>query len=384
MTITFSSRSRTLLGLAITLACAILITAYFWNKEKPRIEARNSTANWITSHGGTVIFPHARAPKDAISAFWRRCTEQVRQVIDDNDRFQTVIHVTISTVESEARLDYKHVIETERAVSGTETGDPLQGVTSAIAQPRDISRAISRLDCFPDLISVWLMGRGIDDDALSFLPQLRNLRHLRVHRTNTSSIASKHIAKLDRLTHLAIEGTGIDNTDAESLSRLVELEVLTCPNGGDHEGKWRLFQRKIDDAGVKLLGKLDRLQRLDLAGAEITSEALLSIAHLKSLTHLNISFNRVSDDHLELLAQLPHLKRLELAGTQIGDQGFAKLSQSVSLENIDLSSTLITDASMSSARTMRSLRYLGVNSTKVSDAARQDLITHLLASTPRK
>ena len=119
------------------------------------------------------------------------------------------------------------------------------------------------------VVGVVLFGSFVRDDALAPLPQLGQLRSLRLVGTHVSDAGLAALAKLPRLETLQLDGL------------------------------------KITDAGLAHLKGLDNLERLSLAGTAVTDAGL---AHLKAL---------------------PKLQSVNLVNTKVTDQGVADLQKAL-------------------------------------------------------
>ena len=83
------------------------------------------------------------------------------------------------------------------------------------------------------------------------------------------------------------------------------------------------------DATLAEVGRLTRLQRLDVFSSSVTDAGL---AHLKGLTKLSVLLladTQVTDAGLAHMKGLTKLNYLDLAGTQVTDAGVRELSQAL-------------------------------------------------------
>ena len=86
--------------------------------------------------------------------------------------------------------------------------------------------------------------------------------------------------------------------------------------------------RKLDDAGVRHLAGLFRLEHLDLYSTLVTDEALVSLAHMEKLRQLHLGATQVQGYGLPALRGLRNLTWLSLEDTKVGDKALAKLDGS--------------------------------------------------------
>jgi len=72
--------------------------------------------------------------------------------------------------------------------------------------------------------------------------------------------------------------------------------------------------------------KFDHVDKVNLAGTNITDNGLRHFNGLTNLTALYLSQTNITDDGLKHLSRLKNLERLSLMGTQISDEGLKHLS----------------------------------------------------------
>ena len=96
-----------------------------------------------------------------------------------------------------------------------------------------------------------------------------------------------------------------------------------------------------DGCLVKLQG-LTRLRTLNLAETEVMDSGLCVVRKLTRLEVLNLRFTRVSDLGLDSLVGLTHLRELDLSFTPVTDAGLEQLTGLGALRDLDLSGTHVT------------------------------------------
>jgi uncharacterized protein (TIGR02996 family) len=199
--------------------------------------------------------------------------------------------------------------------------------------------------------------------ALSVLRELE-LDSVPLHDAGVRTLAgSVHLANL-RVLRLINCGVGPEGAAALAgsphLARLTTLDLgfYHLPQGETDTSSWRaaalLLNRPgpgncLGDAGVRALAAsphLGRLERLILAGNEITpagAAALAGSRRLKRLRGLDLSYNDLGAEGARVLAGSALLKRLrvlELEANELGAPGAAALAESPSsaaLRLLDLS-----------------------------------------------
>jgi hypothetical protein len=167
-----------------------------------------------------------------------------------------------------------------------------------------------------------------------------------------------------------------EHIDVDLASNVVEAWL--SPSCGDVElAQVAQFDRlesldvrgaNMTDAGMASLERLTRLRFLYLNDRPITDDMLV---HLEALTGLEIlSLNRtpVTDAGLVHLKGLARLRTLELTSTEVGDAGLASLKGLVSLGSLWLNRTKVGDAGLAHLSRLRRLRQLELDSTWITDA----------------
>ena len=105
----------------------------------------------------------------------------------------------------------------------------------------------------------------------------------------------RHLARLSRLRHLDLSGTGITDRGLEVLRALPELETVS------------LAWTKVTDAGVAHLSGCERLSNVNLQGTSSGDGALRALAGKARLCQLRTG-NAVTDAGLALLHEMPIFK----------------------------------------------------------------------------
>lgn len=134
----------------------------------------------------------------------------------------------------------------------------------------------------------------------------------------------------------------------------------------------------ITDADIQALVNCAKdIEYLNLAGTQITDEAILYLKRLPRLTYLALDRTSVSDAGLEQLADLEDLESLTLCGTSVNDAGLAHFSGLTNLQTLLLHQTSITDAGLDSLETLKRLEYLGFANTRITDHGIRQLASKL-------
>jgi len=99
---------------------------------------------------------------------------------------------------------------------------------------------------------------------------------------------------------------------------------------------------KVSGDVLSQVKKLDRLQKLDLSGSNVTDAELVHLKDLASLQTLLLSKTQVTDDGLSHFKGLKNLASLDLQGTKITDAGMTHLTGLTSLRHLEIQATKVT------------------------------------------
>lgn len=162
------------------------------------------------------------------------------------------------------------------------------------------------------------------------------------------------------------ERLGLVNASAENLLRLLE-NILEWPRVQLGQ-KLDLLETKITDRELGyLLGSLDNLRFLSLAGTRVTNAGLEHLLALKSLQELHLDYTQITDEGLSLVATLQGLQVLDLKGTAVTDAGIACLKPLSNLRGLYLTRTRISDAGLYQLAPLKRLETLILWDTAIGD-----------------
>jgi hypothetical protein len=129
----------------------------------------------------------------------------------------------------------------------------------------------------------------------------------------------------------------------------------------------RIFDRG-SDVEMAHIGRLGRLDTLDLGGSPISDAGLVHLEGLTYLLALSLATTRVTDAGLVHLKGLTSLQVLFLDNTSISDVALVHLKGLIGLRRLNLSSTRVTDAGLVHLKGLGSLQTLVLGDTEVTDA----------------
>jgi beta-lactamase regulating signal transducer with metallopeptidase domain/Leucine-rich repeat (LRR) protein len=174
----------------------------------------------------------------------------------------------------------------------------------------------------------------VNDESLAGWHSLGKLQSLYIDPCRIGDAGLREIGQLKSLEKLQLTGR-LHITDAglAPLAALTKLQTLV------------LHKSTINGSGLSALAGLDGLQMLSLKDAPIDDRGLEEIANFDALVALDLSGTAITDRGLERLPdKLPQLERLNLARTQITDRGFEALLNHKNLRRLDATGTKLTAA----------------------------------------
>lgn len=126
----------------------------------------------------------------------------------------------------------------------------------------------------------------------------------------------------------------------------------------------------VNDADMIEIGRLPKLQRLDLSHTRLSDEGLLHLKGAPAITELNLFYSEwTTDQGLTAVRNWKHLRRINLRGTRISDGTLALLSKLPHLEALDVAHTQITDNGLDHLITLTNLQELSLGRSRLSDGA---------------
>ena len=194
-------------------------------------------------------------------------------------------------------------------------------------------------------------------EKLADLKEVKNLRVLKLNKTQISDAGLEQINSLATLESLGLANTQV--TD-DGLAHLKELKALRALD---------LSYTQVTDAGLPHLQGLANLQILDLPLTKITDAGLEQLKGMTSLALIDIRLTKVTDAGLAHLTGLENLKSLNLAANQVTDAGLVHLKTLAGLTALDLGYTQVTDAGLAHLAGLTNLQSLNLKRTQVSDDA---------------
>ncbi|HEY9754966.1 MAG TPA: hypothetical protein V6C97_07395 [Oculatellaceae cyanobacterium] len=189
----------------------------------------------------------------------------------------------------------------------------------------------------PDLNELRLDFLKIGQRELDVLRYFKGLKTLWLTGTDLSDQALEAISSIPSLSHLILKKTSITDGGIVHLKGLSALQTLNVPS-------------QISDAGLKNIGELSSLTRLDVSYTSITNAGIKYLVPMDSLSELYLNDTKLTDGVFEHLKEMPSLKTVFLSGTKITDAGLVMIEGSQNLEHLELRDTSASEAGLTRLR----------------------------------
>ncbi len=149
------------------------------------------------------------------------------------------------------------------------------------------------------------------------------------------------------------------------------LDRLTSVDLNDHQSPHdKTYKRNesLVDAWLDRLAGLPDLVSLDLANTSMQGPGLKVVGTLKTLERLNLTLTPITDAHLEHLSGLTHLRVISLASAKCSGEGFRFFGNLKQLESANFHFTPVDDAGLAGISNVPSLERLEIVHTHFTDA----------------
>lgn len=210
----------------------------------------------------------------------------------------------------------------------------------------------------------------ISDTGLTHLKGLTKLRNLTLSGPRITDAGMWHLAGLTNMVAISFQNCAVTDQSFGALSGMTKLKefdafrtrvgghALSSIAGAKEISKIKMRDSAITTQGiVEQIGKFPNLTALDLSETSIQDSALAEIGKLNKLEDLNLWRSQVTDSGITFLVELP-LKRLNLDDTSIGDAAIPHIARIRSLEFIHLGKTAITDEGIQGLKELTKLKDL--------------------------
>jgi hypothetical protein len=220
---------------------------------------------------------------------------------------------------------------------------------------------VSRDGLYAEEEIVWFNSTnnaGLRDEDLQVLRQFPRLRSLEIAAPLITDEAVIHIQGIKTLRELSLVETQVTGRGLKRL-RGIPLEKLV------------LAGANITDETTEALEVFPDLRKLMIAGTSVTDAGLTNLKHVPRLQKLFISDSPVSDSGVCTLQQLIHLYELDLEGLAITDLGITPLAALPRLRYLSLANTRVTEAGLLTFRNTRTLEFLDIGRQRDSETVKR-------------
>ncbi len=295
---------------------------------------------------------------------------------DEDDPFGEA--ATPNWLEEPIGVDYFHTVTLVQipAMSGPERGRASTGSA--------IDGNIELIGKLPALRYLFLQDYSVRDHEVRVLGRLTHLVELHLDVSDVSDSGLEHLRDLKQLTKLSLRSSGRESAIADAglahLNGLRKLDYLdvggtqVTGTGLAYLSGAPLKQIELDgtpfnDAGLRTLQILPKLESLTLSETQVTDAGLPLLRALPKLAELSLNNTNVTGSGLE---GLKTLETLCLTHTRITDEQMAYIARMPKLRSLDLTSAQVTDAIGPIIKTMN-LRSLHLTNTRVSESTSNEL-----------
>jgi hypothetical protein len=285
------------------------------------------------------------------------------------------------------RIDHKRndreAVEAIVALRGHAIFDHQENLGESPSGPRWLRKLLGE-NFFREVVEVDIYDAQMDDATTKKLQGLTQLRMLRLRGTKFTG-AVLNLKPFAQLHTLELMDTNITDAGLEGVKSATQLQKLVLAGSNITDAALinikglsqlqtlGLIEIRVTDAGLANIRELTRLRELYLSDSNVGDAGM---ENLKSLTQLQVLYLRkthVTDAGLANLAELTQLRQLCLQDANIGDAGMKNLSRLSQLRELYLGGTNISDAGLAELKGLAGLQELDLLGTKVSDAGVKDL-----------
>ena len=139
-----------------------------------------------------------------------------------------------------------------------------------------------------------------------------------------------------------------------------------------NEDSRRTGKKYLSDEIYSLSLGFPDLRNLQLSYSDISNEEVTTLGKLSKLQSLDLSCTRIREGPMNGLRHLP-LKWLSIRRTRLDDEGIADLKGMTTLEHLDLTRTKVSDAGIEILTSLKSLKLLRIRRTLITEDGYQQI-----------
>ncbi len=233
----------------------------------------------------------------------------------------------------------------------------------------------------PQLREAALEGAWAGHGAMLSLGKASKLRTLRLTDTRVGNFSLHQLKPLLELSSITWQGPTFNDHSLLYVRDLpIQSFTCACPGFGDVGLKvlgrqlglreLSLPQSRISGAGLALLGKLEKLEKVHIARRDLGPEGIGALVHLPGLRALSLVLPApatLADPTLAPLGEAVGLKQLTLDIPTLDDRAAPQLATLTQLELLDLGGTQISDLGLKSLAGLTMLGELKLHHTRVTN-----------------
>lgn len=183
---------------------------------------------------------------------------------------------------------------------------------------------LSALKGWKHLKRLSVRGTKISDTTLQHLSGITSLESLDAGYAQITDVGLELLTPLTNLRELAIGGNKLTDTGLQSLRQLPGLVYLDL--SGAERTDSGLWSVSLTEPGLDAIATLQNLRHLRLNGTLVSARGIERLVGLSKLEWLDLQgCARIGDDVATVLVKFRGLQRVDLAGTQVTEKGVAAL-----------------------------------------------------------
>ena len=181
---------------------------------------------------------------------------------------------------------------------------------------------------------------GVSGDVLSFLPHLKKLKRLVIVNSGLDNKGLKYVGMLHQLERLDISNNeALKDKDLYELRNLVRLKTLGLS-----------FLPLMNGKGLRYLSQINKLLRLDFSCGNFNDTGMMYLRHFPDLKYLDINRTKITDKGMPFIHFLKNLENINFFGNGLTDKGVLYLLTLKKLRIIDLSYVFVGEGTRNKLR----------------------------------
>jgi len=215
----------------------------------------------------------------------------------------------------------------------------LQGLTRlrnlSLWGPQITDKGLAYLSKFTDLSALTIRKCDVTDRGFEVLSRMRKLKELDLAFTDAGDGALDSMASVNVISKLKLRASGVTpNGIASHIFKFANLTLLD------------LGETNMNDAAMTAIGKMTRLEDLNLLRTHVTDEMISMLVNLP-LKRLNLDDNQgITDKAMDSISHFQTLEFLHLGKTQVTDQSIEKIALLSNLKDLILNDTVVSKESL--------------------------------------